>query len=59
MNDGLSHHFGNGPSHQLIVMGHHQTGGEDKGPKKIEFCNDPQHLSFFYHGEGIEIVFIE
>ena len=59
MHDGFGHHFGDRPLHQLIVMGYHLTGGEGKGPKKIEFCNDPQHLSSFYYGERIEIVFLE
>ena len=30
-----------------------------KGPKEIEFRNNPRHLSFFYYGERIEIVFLE
>jgi len=47
------------PSHQFIVMGHHLTGGEGKSSKKIEFCNDPQHPTFFHYGERIEIVFFE
>jgi hypothetical protein len=40
-------------------MGHHLTGSEGKGPKKIEFGYDSQHLSFFYYWERIEIVFLE
>ena len=32
---------------------------ENKGPKKSEFCDDSQHLPFFYYGERIEIVFLE
>jgi hypothetical protein len=53
---GFGHHFSDRPSHQLVVLGHHLTGGERKSPKKIEFCNDPQHLSFFHYGERIEVV---
>ena len=59
MHDGFGHHFGDRPSHQLIVMGHHLIGGEGKGSEKIEFCNDPQHPTFFYYGERIEVVFLE
>jgi len=59
MNDGFGHHFGNRPSHQLVVMGHHLTGGEGKGSKKIELCDDSQHLFFFHHRERIEIVVLE
>jgi hypothetical protein len=59
VNDGFRHHFGNRPSHQLIVMGHHLTSGEGKGPKKIEFCDDSQHFPVFDYGERIEIVFLE
>jgi hypothetical protein len=59
MHDGFDHHFGDRSPHQLIVMGHHLTGSEGKGPKKIELCNDPQHLSSFYYWERIEIVFLE
>jgi len=59
VNDGLGHHFGNRPSHQLIVVGHHLTSGEGKGAKKIEFGDDSQHLAIFHHGDGIEVVFLE
>jgi len=59
MHDGFGHHFADRPPHQLVVMGHHLTGGEGKGPKEIEFRNNPQHPSFFYYGERIEIVFLE
>jgi len=59
MHDGFSHHFGNRSLHQILVMGHHLTGSKGKGPKEIEFCNDPQHFSFFNYREGIEIAFLK
>ena len=36
MRNGFRHHFGDRPLHQVIIRGHHLTGGERKGPKKIE-----------------------
>jgi hypothetical protein len=57
MHDGFGHHFADRPPHQFVVMGHHLTYGEGKGPKEIEFRNNPQHLSFFYDGKELKSCF--
>jgi cytochrome c553 len=38
-------------------MGQHLTGGKGERPKKIEFCNDPEHLSFFHYGKELKLYF--
>jgi hypothetical protein len=35
-------------------MGHHLISGEGKGPKKIEFCDESQHLAIFRHGKELK-----
>src|SRR5262249_43903241 len=40
--------------HHVVVVGHHLTGREDKGPQKIEFGHDPHHLSAVHDGKELK-----
>jgi len=57
MHDDSGHHFGDRPLHQLIVMGHHLTGSEGKGPKKTNFVTIPNIFSFSTTGKELKSCF--
>ena len=57
MHDRFGHNLRHRSAHQFIVMGQHLTGGKGERPKKIEFCNDPEHLSFFHYGKELKLYF--